>query len=191
MKIAICDLASTTNYSQSKYIDQTHLPKKNEEKDDAYEARAWRERCHVNKDGYIVIPPMGFKRSLELAARFLNLKIKGQGNNLWNKHFVAGTLVTDELILPIKKADVQGEWLFVPSDGKTGGGKRVMKCFPLIPSWKGKVAFYVIDDSIPKEIFEKVLRVSGNLIGIGRFRPERGGYYGRFSVQGIEWQEEE
>jgi len=51
------------------------------------------------------------------------------------------------------------------------------------------VTYYVFDDKIGKEIFDKILRASGQFIGIGRFRPRNCGYYGRFSVEAISWKD--
>ena len=94
-----------------------------------------------------------------------------------------------DLVLPETKDTVSGEWLFVPSDGMRGGGKRVSKCFPLIPRWNGTVKFVIFDNKITKEVFSRVLHEAGMLIGIGRFRPCNCGYYGRFSVEDIKWEE--
>ena len=184
MKMAECLLKSTTPYSQSKHYVTEKLP---QEQPAAYEERTWRDRCHVNADGNIIIPPMAFTNSVKEAAKFMNRKIPGQRNATFTKHFEAGILVSDPLVLPIKKEAVQGEWLFVPSNGQRGGGSRVDKCFPLIPAWEGNVTFYILDDLITEDIFGEALDVAGNLIGIGRFRPRNMGYYGRFKVTGMEF----
>lgn len=185
MKMAECTLVSASPYSQSKYLRVEKLPK---ELPGDYEARVWRERCHTNKDGNIIIPPMVFTNSLKEAAKFLSIPIPGQARTTFTKHFEAGVLVTEEIVLPIKKVDVEGEWLFVPSDGRRGGTTRVEKCFPVIREWKAKVIYNIIDDIITQDVFEQVLRASGNLIGIGRFRPRNWGYYGRFTLGGkITW----
>jgi hypothetical protein len=64
-----------------------------------------------------------------------------------------------------------------------------MRGYPIIPAgWKAQVQVMVIDEAIPEEIVERCLEEAGNLIGIGRFRPERGGYLGRFKVNSIKWQ---
>jgi hypothetical protein len=39
------------------------------------------------------------------------------------------------------------------------------------------------DDKNGLTVLEHFLRVAGALIGIGRFRPENGGFYGRFTVE--------
>ena len=184
MKIAIAHLKSVSPYSQSRYHD---TPKLDKERPDDYEMRTWAERLSVTEDGRVFIPPMAFKKSLETAARFLGMQIKGRGKSTYTKHFKAGVLVTDALVLPIRKPDVPGEVFFVPSDGKAGGGSRVKRKFPVIREWEGDVTFYILDETITEDVFDAHLREAGNFIGIGRFRPENGGFYGRYSVTGISW----
>lgn len=187
MRKAICKLVSCSPYSQGRY----HNTKKNNKELHAdYEARTWREKVHTDKDGYIIIPPMAFANCLKEAATYLSIPIPGSGKSKYTKNFQAGVLVNNPLTLNIKKEDVKEEWVFVPSDGRRGGTTRVEKCFPRIDEWKGEVEYYIFDDIITKEVFEKVLRESGQIIGIGRFRPKNWGYYGRFKIESIKWEED-
>ena len=62
--------------------------------------------------------------------------------------------------------------------------------FPLIRQWGGKITFYILDDIITKQVFEKVLRSAGLLVGIGMSRPENRGQFGRFKVTSFEWIED-
>lgn len=186
MKTATAYLRSISPYSQSAFHD---TPKMDKERPDDYEFRTWANRCHATEDGNIFIPPMCFKKALETAARFLGEQIKGRGKSTYTKHFKAGVLVTDALTLPLKKAQIEGEVFFVPADGKAGGGSRVKRKFPVIRDWAGPVTFYILDDTITEDVFERHLREAGNFIGIGRFRPENGGFYGRFAVESIGWSE--
>lgn len=136
------------------------------------------------------IPPMQFKNALSEVAKYLGIQIKGRGKSNYTKHFEAGVLVTDPMVLPFKEKDVRGEWIHVPSDGRRGGTTRVYKCFPVIPEWEGQVSYHILDDTITKDVFEHHLRESGRFIGIGRFRPRNNGFYGRFEVKKVVWQEE-
>lgn len=163
------------------------MPKLDKEQPKDYEKRTWRERLHVDSDGNVFIPPMTFKNCLSDAAKYLGVKIPGKGNNSYKKHFEAGVLVFDVLTLPIKKNDVPGEWLFLPSDGVRGGGKRVDKCMPVIQNWSGDVTFHVLDETITEDVFTEHLRQAGRFIGIGRFRPIKNGFYGRFNVDAVKW----
>lgn len=185
MRTAIATLKSVSPYSQSKAHFTDKLEK---EGHDEFEKRTWRERLHTTQDGNVFIPPMSFKNCLSEIAKYLGMQIKGKGKSTYTKHFEAGVLVVEPLVLPVKKVDVAGDWLYVPSDGVRGSGKRVMKCFPVIPSWSGDVTFMVLDETITPDVFEKHLREAGSFIGIGRFRPRNNGFYGRFEVQGVRWQ---
>ena len=184
MHIAIARLKSVSPYSQSRYHAIPCDPK---ETPDDHERRTWRERCHATDDGRIFIPPMAFKNCLSEAAKFLGKQIKGKGKATYTKHFEAGILVLEPLILPIRKDEVEGEWLFVPKDGVRGGGKRVMKCFPLIRQWEGDVTFHILDNLITEHVFLEHLEEAGKFIGIGRFRPRNNGFYGRFEVVDLKW----
>jgi hypothetical protein len=133
------------------------------------------------------MPPMAFKNCLAEAAKFLSIQIPGKGKATFTKHFEAGVMVMDALTLNIKKDDVDGEWFHVPSDGKRGGSKRVLKCFPVIPRWSGNVTWHILDDTITQDVFVKHLEEAGKFIGLGRFRPRNNGFYGRFGVKAVKW----
>jgi len=189
MKIARAELKSISPYSQSRRIGD----RKPKEDWMAYERRLWRDRIHVNEAGQVVIPSMAFKRSIENAAKFLRMRIPGKGQSEYGKHFEAGVLVVDALPLvkadgtPLKREEVEGEELYLSSRGKRGQ-MDVLKIEPVIREWTGTVSYYIVDDTIGCEVFAQHLREAGNFIGIGRFRPVNGGYYGRYEVKGIAWE---
>lgn len=184
MKTATVKLRSVTPYSQSRFYDTEKQPR---ELAKDYEARTWRSRMHVNASGRVFIPPMAFKNAIAEAAKFISESIPGKGKSTYTKHFEAGVLVTEGIELPVSAADVDGEWLFVPADGRRGSGKRVMKCFPVIPEWSGTTTFHILDDIITEDVFARHINAAGNFIGIGRFRPRNNGYYGRFVVDRLDW----
>lgn len=185
MKTAIAHLSSVSPYSQSRHYTTEKLQK---EGPGDYEKRTWRDRVHVNQDGYIFIPPMAFKNCVAECAKFLARQIPSKGKSTYTKHFEAGILVVDPLVLPITKEQVAGEWLFLPADGKRGSGRRVDKCYPVIPEWSGDVSFLILDETITEDVFREHLEEAGKFIGIGRFRPRNNGYYGRFKVDSLKWQ---
>ena len=184
MKKAICKLQSVSPYSQSRYIQEKRT---RDETPAAFEERSWKQRCHWNENGNLYIPPMSFKNCLSEAAKYKSIQIPGKGKSTYTKHFEAGILVVEPLVLDITKDSIQHEWLHVPSDGKRGGTKRVEKCFPLIQSWSGTVEFLVLDETITEDVFTAHLQDAGSFIGIGRFRPRNNGFYGRFVVKSVSW----
>jgi hypothetical protein len=197
MHRAIAKLESTSPYSQSKHYDTVEVPELPKELKAAYEERTWRHRMHTAdedaalpfEERRVAIPGMCFSNSLKEAAKRLKIKVAGKGRVEWTKYFEAGVMSIDSIVLSTKVKDVPGQRLFVPSDGKRGGGSRVTKIFPLISEWKGEMRYEIFDDMIVEDVFKQFLTASGILVGVGRFRPERSGYYGRFSVKAFKWQE--
>ncbi len=185
MKSVIATLKSVSPYTQSRFHN---TPKKEKESHDDYEQRTWRERCHVDKDGMVFIPPMAFKNCLAESAKYLSIQIPGKGKATYTKHFEAGVMVMDPVPLGVKKEDMVGMTLFVPADGRRGGSKRVLKTFPTLAEWEAKVQFYVLDETITEDVFKYHLEQAGKFIGVGSFRPRNNSFHGRFEVVDIKWE---
>ncbi len=183
MKIAVATLESLSPYSQSRRL----CDKPQKTSWDEFEQEHWKSRLHVTESGHVFIPPMAFKRSLARAAAFLREKIEGKGSSEYGKHFTAGVIVQDGLELPETLDTIQHEILDLSPKGKRGE-TGVFRWMPLIPSWAGEVTYYVLDDTIGREVFERHLAEAGSFIGIGRLRPENGGFYGRYKATAIRWQ---
>jgi hypothetical protein len=186
MKVATARLVSAAPYSQSRSYDQEIEAEPRETKD-AYERRTWRNKCHTMPNGNVFIPPMAFKMGIDTAAKMLGRQIPGKGKSTYTKFFLSGVLVMEPVELPIKKEDVPFDRIYANSDGVRGSGKRVWRYFPRIDSWEADVNFSVLADEITEDVFEEHLKQAGAFVGIGRFRPQSGGYYGRFEVKKIKW----
>lgn len=185
MRTAHCTLESISPYSQSRYHE---TPKINKELHDDYRKRVWREHLHYDQKGQVFIPPMTFKNCLTEIAKFLGMQIPGKGKSTYTKHFESGVMILEPGYLGIHKDEVQSETLFLPSDGIRGSGKRVLKTYPVIEEWKTSVTIYVADDLITEEVFRYHMEQAGTFIGIGRFRPSKNGYYGRFRLASLTWE---
>lgn len=186
MKIATVTLESQAPYSQSRSYNH-EVEKLPRETPDAYETRTWRNKCHTLPDGKVFIPPMSFKMALDTAAKMLGRQIPGKGKSTYTKFFLSGVLVMEPVVLPLTKDDVAQDRIYANSDGIRGSGKRVWRMFPRIDKWTADVPFHVIADEITEDVFEEHLRQAGAFVGIGRFRPQSGGYYGRFEIKKIRW----
>ena len=176
----VAHLESVSPLSFSRHYSELEVPKLNKESPGDYEKRTWKNRLHVNKESECFIPRSMLQKAIISTAAFLSIKKKGQAT--WTKNFERSLIITDDILLGIHRDDVQGEALFVPSDGKIGGAKRVEKIFPVIPTWNGIARIQCIDDSLPEDIFAQVLIEAGRFNGLGRFRPQLRGFYGRFNV---------
>ena len=200
LQICTVKLEGKTPLLFGKQVDREEFPKEAKEGDDDYEKRTWRERTHFEmdgnggEDGPLYVPARAFKKLLENTAKYKSEKIKGKGNRTWTANFKAGISVEADMVLdpPVLKSEVKGMWRSVPSDGKPGGAKRVKRCFPIVaPPWKGEIRIMLIDPQIKKDKVEEYLREGGMLNGLGMWRPQNGGSYGRFAVKSVEWEEVE
>jgi hypothetical protein len=186
MKLATCTLRSVSPYSQSRAY--SHEVEKNaKETHEAYEERTWRNKSHVNPDGHIFIPPMSFKMALDAGAKMTSRRIPGKGQSTYTKFFLSGVLCMDGPVLPETKDSVAFDRIYCNANGKRGSGTRVWRTFPRIDKWEANVEFHVLADEITEEVFEDALIQAGAFVGIGRFRPENGGFFGRFEVVKIKW----
>lgn len=171
---------------------QYAVPKLTKESAGEYEERTWRERMHTDPQGQVVLNPLSIKNCLRDAAKYLGESIPGKGKSTYTKHFKSGVMVFDQV--PVKDADgssisaakVEPLWLNVPSDGMTGGTKRVPKAFPQVSAgWKATVDITVLDETVTKDVLQRHLTEAGNFIGLGAMRVANGGISGRFKVASI------
>lgn len=177
-----CDLIGKTPYSSSRPIESI---RNTGESHDAFEQRTWREKIHRNAKGEAFIPPMALKNCLADVARYLSESVPGKGKATYTKHFEAGIIVMEPMMLGVKADDAPSERLFLPSDCKRGGGRRVWKTYPKFDPWKVHAVIIVMDETITPEKLEEYLRYAGDFIGMGRFRPRNNGFYGRFDVENV------
>jgi hypothetical protein len=182
MKTAKVKITGVSPYSQSRYYSKDEVPPLEKEANADYTKRTWMNHVNCNEHGDIYVPPMSLKNCVAEAAKYLSISIPGKGKATYTKHFEAGVLVLEPMMLGVNKKDVKGEWLFLPSDGIRGSGKRVMKCYPIFHQWGGVCEFMIIDETITEDVFTRVLTEAGKFIGIGRFRPRNNGFYGRFKA---------
>lgn len=185
MKTAFAHLVGNSPYGQSAAIQSK---RGTGESHDAFEERTWKERLHVNNNGMIFIPPMAIKNMLSDCARFLSESVPGKGKATYTKHFDAGIMVIAPASLGVHIDNVESQRVFVPADGKKGGGSRVWKTFPVIKKWECDVEIILLDPVLidkPEKVRE-YLEHAGKFIGLGWFRPRNGGFYGRFSVKKFE-----
>lgn len=187
MKICKATLRSVRPISLSRMHD---TPKIEKERPDEYEQRTWKEKARYDDSGVAYMPGIAFNMALESAAKFLSMQIPGKGKATFTKHFRSGVLCLDNLNLGVTREEMKGVTINANADGVRGSGKRVKRTFPVVQKWECDLNFYVLDDTIPKDVFEKVLVESGKFIGVGQYRPQQGGTNGRFEVVKTQWTEQ-
>jgi len=190
MNLVTAHLQSVSSYSQSRYLVEKKQP--NEDYED-YEKRVWRDRAHTvlsgPDKGKVFIPPAAIKQAIDSAAKYLSIQVPGKGKTTYTKHFVSGVMCVKPIVLPITREDLDYFAGPMSAKGEKGkaGGSVVVRMYPMIHEWAGEVELHIFDNVITKDVLRQVLETAGLNIGIGRYRPQNGGYNGRFEVTSIDW----
>lgn len=185
--IATVKITGITPLSQSRQHDD---PKLDGERPDDYDKRTWRSKLNTaERDGKrtVVIPAHGLHQAIASAAKYSKRQIPGQGKATWTAKFTAGITLLDDPALNIDPATVDAVTISANADGIRGSGKRVARKFPVMPQWSATFEVIILDPIIDEAVFREMLTMAGMYIGLGRFRPEKGGTNGRFKIDSIEW----
>lgn len=182
-KVAV-RITGVTPYSQSRKLD---IKQEKGELWDAFEHRTWRDKLNVD-NGQIVIPGHGIQQAIIAAAKYSGRQIPGQGKKTWTAKFTSGILINGDGETGATPDDAKAVSIQANSDGVRGSGKRVLRIFPVLDPWQATFDVFILDPIITREVFEETLEIAGQLIGLGRFRPEKGGRNGRFIIERIDWQ---
>lgn len=183
MRIATVSVKGLTPYSQSRALQSEKL--KAETHDD-FDKRIWKEHLHVDQEGGMFIPAVAIMQGMAAAASYLSKggELKKKGQATWAQNFNCGLAIARGP--KIEHTEVRPEPVYCNADGKRGSGTRVWRTFPIVDEWSATLVIHILDNSIPEEIFATVLEAFGLFIGIGRYRPQNGGFLGRFTVEKLE-----
>ena len=194
MQTYIATLIGQSPISFGRYHNTEKKPR---EAADDFEERTWHMRLHTDSEGNSMIPPMAFKNCLSMAAKKLGMPVPGKARRTFTAIFLSGIMVVEHapVLAPegkkskqAKLDDYRKETLFVSANGKSGQGTgtRVMRHFPTLDTWVTQVEIHVVDPAITHDILLEHLDFAGKMVGVGRFRPENGGFYGRFKTEALE-----
>lgn len=174
--------------TQSHQHDIPKLPGENEGDRDI---RTWRHKLNLNADGtFVVIPQHGMHQCIIAAAKYSKLQIPQQGKATWTAKFTAGIMIEDAPVLNIDPASVQPIVISANADGVRGSGKRVPRRLPVIPAgWETTFDVLILDPIITEQVFREMVELAGVFVGVGQFRPEKGGSNGRFRLKKMVWKD--
>jgi len=185
MRIATIQIEGLTPYSQSKALQSEK--EKNESHDD-HSRRVWKEHLHTAAAGDVTIPAVAILQGLADAASYLGKGggLKKKGSATWAQNFTCGLAVAHGPKIGHGADDARIEPVYSHANGQRGSGKRVWRHFPIFDEWSAVLVIHILDDTIPEDVFARVVEAFGLFIGVGRYRPQNGGYLGRFTVKKLE-----
>ncbi len=125
-------------------------------------------------DGTVFFPGMNLQRSLVKAGAFS----KGKGRASLAKMVAASVFISPEaLVMNPQKWEVDGRPVVIAA---TRG--RVMRYRPRFDKWELKCEVEYDETLLTEAQLRRVVDDAGSKTGLGDFRPERNGSFGRFMV---------
>ena len=126
-------------------------------------------------DGNTHIPAVYFRNSIVEASK--QFKITGKGKATYSKLVGATVDVMPEMI-PLKEKYIP--FRIAAVNPSTKG--RMMVTRPRFDKWTAEFEIILNDEGVPKEVMNEILEQSGRYVGIGDWRPEKKGMFGKFMI---------
>lgn len=183
MRVATIAIKGLTPYSPSRAFQSERNDKESHED---FDKRCWREHAHTNKQGDVIIPSSAIMKGIVNSADFLAKGgfLKKVGSSKWNENFKCGLAIAASPSIGHKATEMEEPILiYAHADGNPKSGKRVWRRFPIFDQWQATFEVHILDDSIPDDVFERVIEAFGMFNGLGRWSPRVGGQNGRFTIE--------
>jgi len=139
-----------------------------------YEKEALK-KLYIDADGKIYQPSTHIERSLIEAGK--KIRVKGNGKATYSKLF--GSMVAvDGLEILHKNSEYEIFKMLVVIPATKG---RVMRYRPMFKKWVLEFDIEA-EEEIPSDVLKEALEIAGRYVGIGDWRPEKKGKFGKFQV---------
>lgn len=146
------------------------------------------EEAEVNayraEDGSIYHPSSAFRSALLAAAKGHVLQVPGQRRAPGAAGVLSGILLTVEEKTPLLDPNT-GERITtfrVDTQRVVIQRSAVLRSRPRYEPWGALLAFEIEDGIIPFDVVDDFMSRAGRMIGVGDFRPERKGPFGKFTA---------
>ena len=134
------------------------------------------QRFYTDKNMNICTPGIHIERSLIAAGK--KLRVKGAGKATYSKIFGSMLSVSPDLIIhQFQEYTVHKSLVVIPS---TKG--RILRCRPMLERWQLDFTVSVEEEDISDEVVKEALKIAGKFCGIGDWRPEKAGKFGKFET---------
>lgn len=165
-------------YLMNKFTPQEQTVAKKSKKIYVPEEEA-EKKTNRTKDGKLFCPSRQLKASLIRAA----VNFTKNKRTSWKETMAAGVMIEpEEIVFEPQEYEIAEHNVVI-------NRSRVATWRPVIKDWVLKFNIVLLDDDVPPLQVKEFLSYSGRFKGIGDWRPEKGGEYGRFTIE--EWKVKE
>lgn len=152
-------------------------PKKKGQKQQEDDVESYLYRCEEN--GTICQPATHLIGALKRAG--VKFQIPGQGKTTYKNLMGSGAV----FIEPDMIEHENQEWE-IDRRPVVIQRARVTRSRPMFKKWALSFTAEIDEDELPKSVLNEILEYAGRRVGIGDFRPDKGGPFGRFIVTTFE-----
>lgn len=138
---------------------------------------------YIDHEGNYFIPAEHFKQCMIKGAGYVKAKVGTATKSM--KSIVAGMWMIKEQRLPFRKFDEVDTRSAVNRNVKA----RIITHRPKWNDWDAEFTLVIDDDDRSKvtvDTIRQIIEYGGRYLGVGSYRPEHTGEFGRFSVEQIE-----
>lgn len=146
-----------------------------------------KSRAYLTEDGMPYLPTENFMACLITAGMYIRLDGKRQMSTRQST-LLPGFLTIENPYLPLTGLnDIAATWEVDMRQGRNpNGGEAVCIIRPRFDQWSFSASLLIDIDSIAEDMIRELIDMAGSRVGLGDFRPQRRGVYGKFKV--VKWQ---
>lgn len=133
------------------------------------------EAKYLTNNGSPAFPVIGFKKAMTRAGKQLGIKMTEARTNF----FVIGEF-SDHCNTEV--TELSGQWDYRYDNIVVGQGKADIRCRPQLNNWTAIITVGYNSSVISFEQIINMLQIAGYGVGVGDWRPEKDGSFGRFEV---------
>jgi hypothetical protein len=144
-------------------------------------------KVYQTRDGQPYLPTENFMACLIAAGVYIKLDGKRQMSTA-KSTLLPGFLTVENPYLPLTNGDGRpAAWEVDMRQGRNpNGGEAVCVVRPWFDVWSLAASVLIDADSISENLIRELVDMAGSRIGLGDFRPQRRGIFGKFKV--VHWQ---
>jgi len=174
MKTIEVEIKGVTPLLMNRFRDKS-IDSKGKKRTGAIEEQNIEDKLYLI-DGVPCIPGIYFRNSIVEAAK--QFKITGKGKSTYSK-LAGSVLQVKEEYIPIAPSEYE-VYRVAAVNPMTKG--RMMVSRPRFNEWKCKFTIEILDDALPIEILSQMIQHSGQYVGVGDWRPDKKGMFGKFML---------
>jgi hypothetical protein len=140
------------------------------------------DKLYTDEDGKVLLPSTYLKNCISESAK--QFKIVGKGKSTYSKIVASTVDITPFLI----ELDANKYTVFRISAVNPMTKGRMMTERPKFDKWSATFEIVLNDSSVPVSVIQEILEHGGKYVGIGDWRPDKKGMFGKFMISSFKEQ---